>query len=136
MLRYFGSRVRLKFPDAAPYTAFPASPFRVISRDEEKEHRKVEAQLKAKHDDAVLVAKLVEDDPQLLTENLAFFKSKENAHKDAKIDEMFYGLEAEASDEEEEMPMPTTNDHEAGPFGEGGMNISSNGDFDDYLRAL
>lgn len=53
--------------------AFLAPPVKVVSRDEEKEHRKAKAQLKAECDDASLVAKLIDDDPQLLAKNCVFY---------------------------------------------------------------
>ena len=50
---------------------------KVVSWDDEKEHRKAEAQLNAERVDDAFVTKLVEDNPQLLVKNRAFFKSKE-----------------------------------------------------------
>lgn len=111
---------------------------KVVSRDEEKEHRKAETQLKAKHVDDAFVAKLIKGNPKLLAKNRAFFKSKEGTHKKeqehkqtAHMDAyIFDQLEAEFSDEKEMLwSRSITNDHKARPSGGGVMNIF----FDDYL---
>lgn len=93
------------------------------------------------------MAKLVENDPQILVENRVFFyyrvdetkrgKELEQGRKrDVDIDEIFDQLETKlSSDDEEEMSWSRsiTNDREAVPSSGGVMNISSDEDFDEYL---
>lgn len=68
-----------------------------------------------------LAAKLVEEDPELLAENLAYFRyvddeRLEAARLDAKCEELFEDLTDELENDDE-MPWSrsTANDHEAGP---------------------
>lgn len=88
-------------------------PVRVVLRAKEKEHHNAEAQLTAERADAALVAKLVEEDPQLLADNRPFFDYVEHERKieherseiarlKSEREEMFDELD-ELSDKDEEM---------------------------------
>lgn len=123
MVRFFGSRARLNFPADVAAMATLTPPIWIISRAKENEHWKAEVQLASEHVDADLAAMIVEEVPELLSENLAYFRYMDDerlaaARLHAKREDLFEDLTDELEDEDEmAWSRPTANDHEAGPSG-------------------
>lgn len=97
----------LNFPEEADHAEFLAPPMRIVSREEEKAHHRVEMQRRAEANDQMYMAKFAEANPELVAANIAFYaereaeRRKEDEEEDhmieVKVDELFDQLEREGA---------------------------------------